>query len=128
VLVDHASCYVYLQLHHSKGGAEAKSAKHKFERIAKEIGVQNKAHRADNGIFAKREKTSSAAAQNQILTFSGVGAHHKNGIAERYICTLTDKARTMSLHAMIHWPDQIITSFWTFVIQYAVQINELHLS
>jgi hypothetical protein len=69
VFVDHASRYVYLQLHHSTGGAEAKSAKHNFVRIAKESGVQIKSYRADNRIFAKREIASSAAAQNQILTF-----------------------------------------------------------
>jgi hypothetical protein len=123
VFVNHAIHYVYLQLHHSTGGAEAKIAKRNFERIAKESGVQIKAYRADNGMFAKEEITSSAAAQNQILTFSGVGAHHQNGIAERYIHTLTEKAHMMLLHAMIHLSDQIITSFCTFAIQYAVQIH-----
>jgi hypothetical protein len=67
---------VYLQLHHISGGAESKSAKHNFERIAKESGFQIKEYRADNGIFVKEEIKSSAAAQNQILAFSGVGAHH----------------------------------------------------
>jgi hypothetical protein len=61
---------------------KAQSTKHNFECIAKESGVQIKAYRADNGIFAKREIASSAAAQNQILTFCGVGAHHHKGIAE----------------------------------------------
>jgi hypothetical protein len=48
VLIDHASRYVYLQLHHSTGGAEAKSAKHNFERITKESGIQIKAYRAES--------------------------------------------------------------------------------
>jgi anaerobic ribonucleoside-triphosphate reductase len=103
VFVNHACRYVYLQLNHSTGGTEAKSAKHNFERIAKESGVQIKAYRAENGIFAKREIASSAAAQNHILTLCGVGSHHQNGIAEIYIRTLTEKARTMLLHAMIPW-------------------------
>jgi hypothetical protein len=38
---------------HSTGGAEAKSAKHNFERIPKESEVQVKAYRAHNGIFEK---------------------------------------------------------------------------
>jgi hypothetical protein len=123
VFFDNVSRYVYLQLHHSTGGAEAKSAKHNFERTAKKVESKSRHIVQTMVFFAKEEITSSAAAQNQILTFSGLGAHNQNGIAERYIRTLTEKARTMLLHAMFRWPDQIITSFWTFTIQYAVQIH-----
>jgi hypothetical protein len=77
--------YVFLQLHHSTGGAEALQGKHNFERLAKESGVSIKAYRADNGNFAKSEIQNSAKNQGQVLTFCGVGAHHQNGIAERYI-------------------------------------------
>jgi hypothetical protein len=55
VFVDHASRYVFLQLHHSTVGAEELQGKHNFERLAKESGVSSKAYRADNGIFAKTE-------------------------------------------------------------------------
>jgi hypothetical protein len=73
--------------------------------------------------FLKYEIQNSAKNQGQVLTFSGVGAHNQKGIAERYICTLTERAHTMLLHSMVIWPTQIITSFWTFAMTYAVQIN-----
>jgi hypothetical protein len=53
VFVDHASRYIFLQLHHSTGAAESLQGKRNFERLTKGSGVTIKAHRADNGIFAK---------------------------------------------------------------------------
>jgi hypothetical protein len=101
VFVDHASRFVFLKLYHSTGAAEALQGKHNFERLATGSGVQIKAYRADNGIFAKSEIQNSAKSQGQVLTFSGVGAHHQHGIAERYIRTLTERSRTMLRHAMV---------------------------
>jgi hypothetical protein len=89
VFVDHASRFVFLQLHHSTGAAEALRGKHNFERLATGSGVKIKDYRADNGIFARSEIQNSAKSLGQVLTLSGVGAHHQNGIAERYIRTLT---------------------------------------
>jgi hypothetical protein len=85
--------------------------------------VTSKAYRADSGILAKTEIQNSAKNQGQVLTSSGVGAHHQNGIAERYIRTLTARSRTMLMHAMVRWPEQITTRFWRFAITYAVQIH-----
>jgi hypothetical protein len=85
--------------------------------------VTLKAYRANNGFFAKYDIQNSAKNQGQVPTFSGVGAHTQNGIAERYICTLTESAHTMLLHSMAIWPKQIITSFWTFAMTYAVHIH-----
>jgi hypothetical protein len=123
VFVDHSSRYVFLQLHHSTGATEALQGKHNFKRLTKGSGVTIKVYLADNGIFAKTEIQNSAKNQGQVLTFSGGEAHHQNGIAKRYIHTLTERSRMMLLHVMVRWPEHITTSFWTFVISYAVQIH-----
>jgi hypothetical protein len=57
VFVDHASRYVFLQLHHSTGAVEALQGKLNFERLAKESGVTTKGYRADNGFFFKIRDT-----------------------------------------------------------------------
>jgi len=44
---------------------------------------------------------------NQKINFSGVGAHHQNGVAERAIKTITQLAWATLLHATIMWPDQV---------------------
>ena len=59
-------------------------------------------------------------SMNQTLDFSGVGAHHHNGVAERGIRTISTCARTMLLHAMLHWPEQTTLDLWPFAVDYAV--------
>jgi hypothetical protein len=59
---------------------------------------------------------------DQCITFSGVGAHHQNGKAERTIQTVVDKARSMLLHISIHWPKAFSMELWPFTMYYAVFI------
>ena len=55
------------------------------------------------------------------MSFSGVGAHHQNGVAERSIRTVTSWARTMMLHAVLHWPEHAhALSLWPFALQHAL--------
>lgn len=42
---------------------------------------------------------------NQTLSFSGVGAHHQNCVAERAIKTTMELARAVLLHAALMWSD-----------------------
>ena len=37
------------------------------------------------------------------MEFCGVGAHHQNGVAKRALRTVSEAARTMMMHASIHW-------------------------
>ncbi len=63
------------------------------------------------------------AASEQALRFAGVGAHHQNGNAERAIQTIMSVARTMMLHAAIHWPDVADTALWPMAVAHAVCLH-----
>ena len=56
------------------------------------------------------------------MTYSGVGAHGQNGVAERAIQTIVHSARTMMLHMDILWPDQFDMRLWPFVMEHAVYL------
>ncbi len=60
--------------------------------------------------------------KRQTITYSGTGAHFQNGVAERAIQTVTYWARTMMLHAVIHWPDRANLELWPFALEHAVYL------
>ena len=61
----------------------------------------------------------SIEEKGQTISFSGVGAHHQNGIAEKRIRDLQRRATTLLLHAQRRWPDAINTHLWTYAIRSA---------
>ena len=85
-----------------------------MEREAATSGVKIKSFRADNGVFKSAEFRLELKDNGQNITFCGVGAHHQNGIAERYIRTMVENARTVLLNAHARWPDMIYMEMWTF--------------
>ena len=104
----------------SKDANETVAGKHKFENWATTNGVDIKAYCADNHTCNSNLFRQSCTAAGQGLTFSGVNAHHQNGVAERKIGHITNLARTMLFHAMISWPQHITTNLWPFAIKHAV--------
>jgi hypothetical protein len=122
IYVDSASGYVFVDNQVSLNAAETLRGKHRFEREARECGISIKSYRGDNGVFKTKEFEKDLLARNQSIKFSGVGAHHQNGIAERAIRTISECARTMLLHAAIHWPQAVSLDLWPFAVDYAVYI------
>jgi hypothetical protein len=55
----------------------------------------------------------------QTISFSGVGAHHQNGIAEKRIGDLQRRATTLLLHAQRRWTDAITTHLWPYALRAA---------
>ena len=49
-----------------------------------------------------------------------MGAHHKNGIAERNIRTVIERARTALLSAHTKWSKRLNLDLWPFSVRYAV--------
>jgi hypothetical protein len=80
------------------------AAKHAFELMAKGAGVQIKHYHEDNGRFADNAFLKDVELQGQTITFCGVRAHFQNGIAEKRIRDLQERACTMLIHASNKWP------------------------
>ena len=104
VFIDHASGYVYLHNQVSLRVGETLQGKHKFEDFAGDYGVRIRSYHADNHPFRAQEFMEDLDLQEQTITFSGVGAHHANGVAERTIKTITSWARMIMMRQLMHWP------------------------
>ena len=89
-----------------------------MEREAHHSGVKIKSYRADNGIFKAGEFRLDMDKQNQQITYCGVGAHHQNGLAERYIRIMVERARTCLLNAHARNDVKIPMELWTFAMRH----------
>ena len=119
VYVDHATSVTYLYLQTSLDAIQTLQGKLAFERFMASHGVLVAAYRADNGIFADHVFRGSILDADQDITYCGVGAHHQNGVAERRIQSISDRARTLLLHAKLRWPEAIHTCHWSLALRYA---------
>lgn len=118
--IDHMSSFVYVTFHASKAASELLKSKTEFESWAQQYNVNIKSIRADNRVYAAQSFQEACHKKQQKLSFCGVGAHWQNGIAERFIRSITERARTILLHAMHRWPEVIKEELWTFAVQHAV--------
>jgi hypothetical protein len=105
--VDHYSQFIYITMHESKKAEELLRSKMGFEEYASKFGVSIKNMRADNGVYTAKIIQESCIKKQQTLTFCAVGAHWQNGIVERFIGSIVQRARTILLHAMAKWPTAI---------------------
>ena len=119
VYVDQASDLSYVHCHTSMSSEETVRGKEAFEQYAKTHGVYIKHYHADNGRFKDKAFMKSIEKNNQTISFSGVGAHHQNGIAEKRIGDLQRKATTLLLHAQRRWPNAINTHLWAYALKAA---------
>ncbi len=81
-----------------------------------------KEYHADNGVFASSTFKENCALLNQKYSFSNVGAHHQNGIAEQNIKTVAQWAHANMLHFAHHWQAQANVRFWPQAIDYALWV------
>ena len=119
---DHASSKIFVRHQSSLGAEQTINSLNSVIREAMESNVTLRKFHTDNGVF-KAEAFAKALRQNyQLITKSGVGAHHQAGVAERAIGTVQAMARAMLLHVRIHWPDEFDAAMWPFALDYAVYI------
>ena len=124
MFVDHASGAVHVEHQVSLTTHETLQSKHRYEEKARDCGVIVQNYLSDNGTaFSSADFAKDLARFRQTTNFAGVGAHHHNGVAERAIQTIMSMARTMMLHAAIHWPDVADTALWPMAVDYAVYIH-----
>jgi len=85
VFIDQHSRLSHVHMQKGTSAEETLEAKAAFEAYAKARGINMQAHHADNGAFKAKAWVRHCYLSGQDLTFSGVGAHHQNGMAERRI-------------------------------------------
>jgi hypothetical protein len=93
-----------------------------LERLAIEEGIHIRHYHADNGVFASDAFKHDCKFYSQKLSFSGVGAHHQNGVAERNIKTISQWARANMIHSAFHWPEFATVKLWPQAIDYAIWV------
>ena len=84
------------------------------------MGVLVPSYHSDNGIFTSTDFMDEVNKGFQNILFSGVGANHQNGIAERGIQSILTKARTLLIHAAILWPDASHKRLWPMAVDYVL--------
>ena len=122
IMVDHASGFIHCHLQVSLQVGETLKGKTAFEQYADSFGVKIKHFRADNAPFSAAEFKANIELNGQTIDFSGVGAHHQNGVSERAIQTVTSWARAMLLNQAIMWPEAFNLELWPFALEHAVHI------
>jgi hypothetical protein len=123
IFTDHYSRLSYVHVQPSTSGADTLDAKHAFERYARSNDVQVRHYHADNGRFADNAFVKDVGTAEQSISYCGVNAHHQNGIAERRIRELTERARTAMINAQLRWPGVITTNLWPYALR---TVNYIH--
>jgi hypothetical protein len=121
LFVDHATNHIHIELQAHLTSHETLKAKGAYELMCRDHGVVPQSYLSDNGsAFTSGDFSKRLAAFEQVIRFAGVGAHHSNGNSERSIQTVMSIARTMMLHAAIHWPDLADAARWPMAVAHAV--------
>ena len=133
IFCDHASGLIFIHHQVSLAAEDTLRGKVAFERFADEHGVSNiQQYHADNGIFQAQAFKDDCLKKEQAIDFSGVGAHHQNGVAESDLGKVVRTARVMMIHAALHWPEtaQDMPSLWAFAMDHSVYLwnNTPHFS
>jgi hypothetical protein len=87
-------------------------AKQALEKFAAKHGIRILHYQCDNGRFYDNAFKESCENSRQRLTFCGVNTHFQNGIAERAIRDISERARKQLLHARARWPAAVHFALW----------------
>jgi hypothetical protein len=120
--VDYASKQVFIHHQVALTANLTLVGKRLLECNAREVGVDIKQYHADNGIFASKKFCDDCKLKQQKLTFSASNSHHQNGVAERYIGTISRMARSMLIHSALLWPRRHNINLWPMAMDHAAWI------
>jgi hypothetical protein len=120
IFVDHASNHIHIEFQKRLDSHETIVGKQAYESLCLDYGVVPQSYLSDNATaFTSHAFELHLENFSQHIRFAGAGAHHQNGHAERAIRTVMSIARTMMLHAAIHWPDVADPCMWPMAVQHA---------
>ena len=120
VFIDHASGCMSIKHQVAINSTENVKAKLIFEREAQSQGVVIKGYHTYNGIFNASEFMEELLKKQKNISFSGDGASHQNGAAERTIKRVGTMARTMLIHAALRCPED--TFFLPMEMDYSIWV------
>jgi hypothetical protein len=123
IYADHASGKLFIQHQHSTAASDTIRGKLRVEQEATEFGVKVKRYHTDNGVFCSAEFRRHCDDLGQVLSFSGVGAHHQNGVAENAIKVVSGMARACLINAQLRWPTRSFIDLWPLAMSYAVWVH-----
>jgi hypothetical protein len=123
VFTDLATGYLHIEPQISFMAHETLQVTERFEALMKENGVIMHKYMFDNGsAFTSAEYCIKLVEQNQKSQQAAVGAHTQN-VAKCAVQTISSMARTMMIHAAIHWPSIANTCLWPMVVKQAEYIH-----
>ena len=124
LFIDHAYNFVHVEFQKHLSTHETIKAKQSFELMARDIGVIPQSYHSDNGgSFTSAKFNENLGTLKQVVKFTGAGAHHHNGHAERVIQMIMSIAWTMMLPSAVHWPDVADTTLWSMAVSHAVFLD-----
>ena len=119
IFVDQHSSLSFVWIQKSTSADETLKGKRAFETFARHHGVVIRHYHADNGIFRAKAWVEDCASQRESMSYSAVGAHHQNGVAERRIRPLQEMTRTILIHAQHRWKQAISPYLWPYALRVA---------
>jgi hypothetical protein len=124
IFVDTATGFIHVKFQELTVDETLLLAKEQFEYQLRQFNMIPKENWFDNGsAFVSEKNTKCLLDQQQQCKFARVGAHSQNGVAERNIQTVVSMARTLMIHAALHWPGVHDTCLWPMAVAHATCIH-----
>ena len=122
IFVDHCSSFLHVEHQLGFSAVETVRAKKAYEQLALHHGVVVESYLTDSGAFKANMFVEHIHAHKQRLRFCGANTHHKNGVAERAVQSVSNMARALILQASAHWKDGIDSTLWPMAVTYATHL------
>ena len=110
-----------MHLQKTASAEETIEAKKAFESLAAQDNIIIRHYHADNGVFRANRWIDECNKNGQRCTFTPVGAHHDNGLAEKRIRDLQELTR--AFHVSVRWTTTAIrANLWPYALRMANQV------
>ena len=112
IFVDQISGFIHVEHQVGCSAVETISAKQHCAQLALKHDVVIAAYLMDSGTLKATSSIQHKWEHHQQIHFCGANAHHKNGIPEHAIQSVSNTACVLVLDAATLWKDDIDASLW----------------